>query len=618
MLWFKRLSFGKKILSSYIIFIGISFLLSGIYCLRSIETSKEENGRYMHQFAEQVNLNLDVIFSNMDRIRFLHLIDDKVKPMIRTPEQDKSLAKELEDEDYVTRALNHMTNMNQYILRATYVNEYGDIYSNVKTENASYLEKMQMIQQTQNWDDRHKIFYTGVYRETIHMVDYPLVTSISKIYDIDQNGPIGTLFVDLNFSAVKQILDQTLEPQSTGTHLMIFDQNGEVIYHTNGGEDLWSRISEEEKEQLTGLVLSDDRENNGRETEEVRIEGKGAAASVTKNKSTGWRVLVYTPYSNIYAAGIQNILGVAITMAVVLVLAMILGVLLSRQISRPVRILIKAMEKVDRGNVKYIDEKEFDWQDEMGYLLRSYNQMGQRINDSIEKIYIYQLNQKQTELKMLQFQINPHFLYNTLNTISAIASLEGIDEIARISDNLSSMFQYNIKGSDIVPMKLELRQVNSYMTIQTIRFPGKYMFTQTIEPGLEEEPMLKFLIQPLVENSLKHAFQKLREINRIDLKASRDKENIRIEITDNGVGMKEQTVRMLNEELADTDTQTLVSNVDRGIGLRNVNARIKNFYGKEYGIQIESREGSYTVIHILIRTIRKEEQEGQDAQNRSS
>ena len=218
------------------------------------------------------------------------------------------------------------------------------------------------------------------------------------------------------------------------------------------------------------------------------------------------------------------------------------------------------MEKVDRGNVKYIDEKEFDWQDEMGYLLRSYNQMGQRINDSIEKIYIYQLNQKQTELKMLQFQINPHFLYNTLNTISAIASLEGIDEIARISDNLSSMFQYNIKGSDIVPMKLELRQVNSYMTIQTIRFPGKYMFTQTIEPGLEEEPMLKFLIQPLVENSLKHAFQKLREINRIDLKASRDKENIRIEITDNGVGMKEQTVRMLNEELADTDTQTLVSN----------------------------------------------------------
>ena len=82
--------------------------------------------------------------------------------------------------------------------------------------------------------------------------------------------------------------------------------------------------------------------------------------------------------------------------------------------------------------------------------------------------------------------------------------------------------------------------------------------------------------------------------------------------------MKEQTVRMLNEELADTDTQTLVSNVDRGIGLRNVNARIKNFYGKEYGIQIEGSEGSYTVMHILIRTIRKEDQEGQDAQNRSS
>ena len=169
---------------------------------------------------------------------------------------------------------------------------------------------------------------------------------------------------------------------------------------------------------MTGKITGERQRKCGSKEKELPL-------LLQRTKSTGWRVLVYTPYSNIYAAGIQNILGVAITMAVVLVLAMILGVLLSRQISRPVRILIKAMEKVDRGNVKYIDEKEFDWQDEMGYLLRSYNQMGQRINDSIEKIYIYQLNQKQTELKMLQFQINPHFLYNTLNTISAIASLEG-------------------------------------------------------------------------------------------------------------------------------------------------------------------------------------------------
>lgn len=213
--WFRRLSFRKKILTSYILFIGLAFLLSGVYCIRSIRTSRQETIRYMHQFAEQVNLNMEVIFSNMDRVRFIHLIDDKVKPMIRTKTDEKSLTKALEDDDYVTRALNHMTNMNQYVLRATFVNEYGDVYSNIKTENSSYLDRMYNIQRRQDWEDRHNIYYTGVYHETINMVEYPLITSISKIYDIDQDRPIGTLYIDLNFSAVRQILDQTLESAST-------------------------------------------------------------------------------------------------------------------------------------------------------------------------------------------------------------------------------------------------------------------------------------------------------------------------------------------------------------------------------------------------------------------
>lgn len=563
----------------------------------------------MHQFAEQVNLNMEVIFSNMDRVRFLHLIDDKVKPMIRTKTEDKTLAKALEDDDYVTRALNHMTNMNQYVLRATFVNEYGDVYSNVKTENSSYLYRMFNIQRMQDWEDRHKIYYTGVYRETINMVEYPLITSISKIYDIDQESPIGTLYIDLNFSAVRQILDQTLEPTGTGTRLMIFDHRGNLIYHTGHNEEVWGDITNPEKQEITRLISFDNTDADY--DPEIRINGKNTVISMMDSETTGWRVVVYTPLSDIYAVGLKNIAGLAVMMAAVLIAAIVLGIVLSGQISRPVSILIKAMEKVDKGTVKYIDEKEYDWQDEMGLLLHSYNQMGQRINDSIEKIYVYQLNQKQTELKMLQFQINPHFLYNTLNTISSIALLEGVDVIARIADNLSSMFQYNIKGSDIVPFGQEFKQANRYMTIQTIRFPGKYEFTQHIPQALYDEPVLKFVLQPLVENSLKHAFPKMRETNRIDLEAYYDGENIEIRIRDNGIGMNSETVRKLNEELEEMDTKTLVENVDRGIGLRNVNARIRNFYGKGYGIRIRSKEGEYTVIQIRIHRIAGDGQEEQ-------
>lgn len=611
--WFKKLSFGKKILSSYIIFIGISFVLSAIFCLKSIELSKKESFSYMNQFADQVNLNLDVIFSNMDRMRFLHLIDDKVKPMIRNRSDQKNITQRLEDEDYITRALNHMTNMNQYVLRATIVNEYGDVYSNIRTENSEYLQKMEQIESKQQWDDKHKIYYTGVYNETINMVEYPLVTSISKIYDVDRDTPLGTIYIDLNFKAVEQILDKTLEPQNTGTRLMIFDDEENLVYHTSHDDSLWQGINEEEKAAIVRLV----EESGENKHIEMKIQGRNSSVSVMENEETGWKIFVYTPQSDVYAAGLSNLLGMLIAMVFVLTVAIILGILLSRQISRPVRVLIKAMDKVDKGKVRYIDEQEYDWKDEMGYLLRSYNQMGRRINESIEKIYVYQLNQKQTELKMLQFQINPHFLYNTLNTISSIAALEGIDEISRISDNLSNMFQYNIKGRDIVPLKDEIRHVQNYMGIQTIRFPGKYEFTYQMDDNICDEPMLKFILQPLVENALQHAFERMKEINKVSLSCKTDGDDILISIYDNGIGIDEQTLNQLNREFDETDTRTLVNNVDRGIGLRNVNARIKNFYGKGYGIHIESCLDEYTVIHIRIKKIKERNREENDAQNSS-
>lgn len=611
--WFKKLSFGKKILSSYIIFIGISFVLSAIFCLKSIELSKKESFSYMNQFADQVNLNLDVIFSNMDRMRFLHLIDEKVKPMIRNRADQKNITQRLEDEDYITRALNHMTNMNQYVLRATIINEYGDVYSNVRTENSEYLQKMQQIESKQQWDDKHKIYYTGVYNETINMIEYPLVTSISKIYDIDRDTPLGTIYIDLNFKAVEQILDKTLEPQNTGTRLMIFDDEENLVYHTSHDDSLWQGINEEEKAAIVRIV----EESGENKHTEMKIQGRNSSVSVMENEETGWKIFVYTPQSDVYAAGLRNLLGMLIAMVFVLTVAIILGILLSRQISRPVRVLIKAMDKVDKGKVRYIDEQEYDWKDEMGYLLRSYNQMGRRINESIEKIYVYQLNQKQTELKMLQFQINPHFLYNTLNTISSIAALEGIDEISRISDNLSNMFQYNIKGRDIVPLKDEIRHVQNYMGIQTIRFPGKYEFTYQMDDNICDEPMLKFILQPLVENALQHAFERMKEINKVALSCKTDGDDILISIYDNGIGIDEQTLNQLNREFDETDTRTLVNNVDRGIGLRNVNARIKNFYGKGYGIHIESCLDEYTVIHIRIKKIKERNREENDAQNSS-
>ena len=370
------MSFRKKLLSTYFVFIGLSFILSFIFCLNSMEMSERESSRYMRQFAEQADLNMNVIFSNMDRIRFLHLIDDKVRPMIRTSRESKPLSRILEEDDYVTRTLNHMTNMNQYILRAVIVNEYGDVYSNIQTEDTGYLDRLRKIEASQDWEDKHKIYYTGVYTEAINLVDYPLVTGISKLYDIDGDEPIGTVYIDLNFSAVRQILDSTLESQRQGHRLMIFDTSGDLIYHTgSNGEGLWGRMSDEEKSKIERIV----KECQGTAlVQDLTIKDESVTGVIMENEETGWKLLAYTPLTDIYTSGVKNMAGIVVVTVVLLILAGVLGVLLAGQISRPVTMLAKAMDNVDQGKVKYIDAGEYYWQDEMGYLMRCYNQITSR------------------------------------------------------------------------------------------------------------------------------------------------------------------------------------------------------------------------------------------------
>lgn len=600
---FRKLSFRKKILSSYIIFIGISCLLFVIYAGKSMENAREESFRYMHQLGEQINLNTDIIISNLDRIRFIHFIDTDVQPIIRTSNELKEYKAYLEDINYMQKVMSHMTNMNQYILRAVIVNEYGDVYTNVYTDQKEYLKGLEEFTSSKDWSDKLFTAYTGVYESRINMVAYHIVTCVSRLYGIDGDNSIGTLYIDLNFDAIGKMLDQTFQRREDASYFLILDQNKDLIYtspYTDHG--FFENLKKEEREGAIEL-LKDDGVLNGRIPAYITLDEKLCIATAVENDTTGWTVLVYEPLSQVYSKGLKNMLGVLAGMGFLLILALVLGFVISGQISRPVTILARAMKKADKGNVELICE-DYYWKDEMGQLLHSYNEMGKRINESIEKIYVYQLNQKQTELKMLQFQINPHFLYNTLNTISSIAALEEIDEIAEISDSLSSMFQYNIKGRDIVPVCEELRHVKNYLNIQSIRFPGRYEFTFDVAEELLNEPMLKLLIQPLVENSLHHAFCVLKEINRIKLTVKEEKKGeIGIYIWDNGVGMGKETIDRLNQELLQTDTKTLVSNVDKGIGLRNVNARIKNYYGFGYGITITGREGEYTQIQLRIKQI---------------
>lgn len=201
---------------------------------------------------------------------------------------------------------------------------------------------------------------------------------------------------------------------------------------------------------------------------------------------------------------------------------------------------------------------------------------------------------------MLQFQINPHFLYNALNTISSIAQLQDVDYIPEIASGLSDMFRYNIDGREVVSLQEEITQTENYMSIQKIRFPERFVIEISVEQELLECQVLKFILQPIVENSYKYGFKKKQKKDILRISGYREKGgDILLMIEDNGVGIEEEKVKRINETLAGEDGFETAS----GIGLRNVNARIRNYYGDNYGIWLESKLGSFTRVYLKVREI---------------
>ena len=379
--FFNKMSFKKKLLSSYIFFIGISCVLMGTYFLKSMKSTTEECYSYMSQFSEQVSMSIDVIVSNMDRIRFLNFTDENVRDIIKKSPEEKTKDEILDDEAYMEQALNLVTKMNQYVLRATIINESGEVYSNVKTNNEEYLQKMSRIDKMQNWSDKNKVYYTSAYKEEIYLIPFELVTSISKIYDITQEESVATLYIDLNFSSICQMLDQQAKSKETGTKLLIFDENQNLIYNSEGNEqNFWNEMTSSDCKEIQSLLKQEKPTKRG-----IRIYGKNSLVAEYKNKTTNWRIVSWTSMKSIYASAWKNMFGIFIAMVLLLVFAVFLGAYLAGQISRPIMILADTMKMVENGKVSLIEGEE-EWKDEMGILLHSYNEMGKRINDSIEKI----------------------------------------------------------------------------------------------------------------------------------------------------------------------------------------------------------------------------------------
>lgn len=239
---------------------------------------------------------------------------------------------------------------------------------------------------------------------------------------------------------------------------------------------------------------------------------------------------------------------------VLLVFAFLLfgGIQLINRITKPVRAFSDVLSQVTlhkKQKPQYVQMQE-DVPEEIRDMINGYNSLVTRIEENIILAYQNELSQKKTELQMLQYQINPHFLYNTLNIVSSLAKLNGINEISEITESLSHIFHYNVKGGQIVQLNDELENLRYYVKIQKLRFPEKFDVTYDIEPDIQKYTILKFILQPLMENAIEHGIIPCKRKGHIRVSAHTVSEHIaEISFYDNGVGIEKETLQTLIQDL---------------------------------------------------------------------
>ncbi len=318
------------------------------------------------------------------------------------------------------------------------------------------------------------------------------------------------------------------------------------------------------------------------------------------SESTGWKAVISTPRRDILGP-IDNIKTTVIATAVgAFVLTFVISVLFGRRITQPIQTLYKHVNRIKRGD--FSERVEIKRADEIGLIASNFNAMQEELRNLIENKYVNQIKLRDVELAMLYSQINPHFLYNTLDIIRAMADYHRAPQIGEIAHALADMFRYNTRNRDeIVTLQEELDQIEAYMKIQSIRFDDKIAYEADVDESLYNYPVLKMTLQPLVENAVFHGLERKRGKGTIRVAAKKEEGRFVLAVSDDGVGMSEQRLGDLRTKLRmSLHSEESSSVAEGGIGVRNVYARYAIQFGERLGFEVESRKGAGTRITLSL------------------
>ncbi len=394
-----------------------------------------------------------------------------------------------------------------------------------------------------------------------------------QFYNYHAQQNLGTLVFYLPQEPISQFYDELL---SSSEATFIIDDTGAILSHSN------SRYIETNIKNL-GLSIP----SNSFSVSNAAINNVDSIIISTAFSSNyeligfPWHLVSILPYDTLYGVLDQILHSLIIAGIIVIIIACFISYFISSNLTRSLRLLREKIVEVSAGNIKaFLDSNP---KDELWDLEQGYNEMLLRISDLLEKNKQEQEKKRELELIALQAQINPHFLYNTLDAIGWLAVLKGQQEIEQMVMELSRFFRLSLhKGDKLISIEDELGIAESYISIEQLRNPGKFDVEYDIQSDIAQLMIPKIILQPIVENAIKHGISQVRRHGHILIRGYRKNDDVYLEVSDNGNGFQQKSSKLHGN----------------GYGLKNVNERIQLEYGPQYGLSIKSTPGEGTLVQV--------------------
>ena len=564
--------------------ISISFTILSVCCMcllgvmlyqqftRKAENLTVENSR---QLLNQTTINLEDYLRNMRRIS---------DAMYYTVIKNTDIGSEsLED----SMNLLYEANKDKLVSVACYTNDG-------KLTEASPIatEKPGVDVKSQKWFQDAAGELENFHFSTPHVQNlfddpsyrYYWVVSLSRTVELTRNGNsmLGVLLVDMNYSSIEQLLEKA-NTDTSGEYVYLMAPDGEIIYHPKQNL-IHMGLYEENNTEAAGYEDTTVKEN---------FHGEKRLVTVKTICYTGWKLISVVPMKS-FSMGMTGMRNLVVLLVALTVLAVvILNQMVSARISKPLRRLNDSVKEWEAGNMNpdiYIGGSM-----EVEHLGKTLRSTVAQIRQLMDDIVVEQEEKRKSELDALQSQINPHFLYNTLDSIVWMITGERYDDAVFMITQLASLFRISLsKGKTVIKIEDEVKHARNYMNIQKIRYKNSFEVDFQIEEDILDGCIVKLVLQPLLENAIYYGMEFMDGEGEIHVRGYRKDKDVYLEVEDNGLGMpEEEAAELLNGKERPHKHGS-------GVGLVNVHSRLKLRFGEAYGLVIHScpDEGMMVQIHI--------------------